>query len=106
MKNFFKQIVLGFLLIFSGFVFSQLAVANEGFGSSSIVNIDKTKKIIDFGDQKFKYDKNTVVYSLQGKKFDINVLEKGMVAKAGFNPAQRYVGYPVLQSVHLKSTID
>jgi len=87
-------------------MFSQVVVANEGFGSASISKIDKVKKIIDFGDVKFKYDKNTIIYDLHGKKVDFDLLEAGMTAKIGYNSSKRYVGYPTLQSLHLRSMIE
>jgi len=106
MKLFIRQVLFGLVLVTTGLMFSQSVVANEGYGSASIHKIDKSKKIIDFGDVKFKYDKNTKVYDLYGKKVDFDLLEAGMSAKIGYNKSQRYVGYPTLQSLHLRSMIE
>ena len=106
MKMFIKQMLLGLMLTITGFIFSQAVVANEGYGSASIFKIDKAKKIIDFGDFKFKYDKNTIIYDLHGKKIDFDLLDAGMSAKIGYNKAERFVGYPTLRSLHLRSIIE
>jgi len=106
MKLFIRQVLLGLTLISAGLMFSQVVVANEGYGSASISKIDKVKKIIDFGDFKFKYDKNTIVYDLFGKKVDFDLLEAGMTTKIGYDKTQRYVGYPTLKSLHLRTVIE
>lgn len=106
MKLFIRQVLLGITLVTAGLMFSQTAVADEGYGSASISNIDKAKKIVDFGDFKFKYDRNTIVYDLYGKKVDFDMLEAGMTAKINFDKSQRYVGYPTLKSLQLRSVIE
>ncbi|MCW8933156.1 MAG: hypothetical protein OQK98_00390 [Gammaproteobacteria bacterium] len=106
MKIFIRQMVLGLTLITAGLMFSQVVIANEGYGSASISKINKAKKIIDFGDVKFKYDNNTIIYDLYGKKVDFDLLEEGMTAKIGVDTTQRYVGYPTLQSLHLRTVIE
>lgn len=106
MKIFIRQVLFGLILVTTGLMFSQTVLANEGYGSASISKIDKAKQIIDFGDVKFKYDKNTVIYDLHGKKIDFDSLQAGMTARIGYNSSQRFVGYPTLQSLHLRSIID
>ena len=106
MKLFIRQILFGILLATTGLMFSQSVVANEGFGSASIAKIDKSKKIIDFGEAKFKYDKNTMVYDLFGKKVDFDLLEAGMKVRIGYDKSKRYVGYPTVQSLYLRSITD
>jgi len=106
MKLFIRQVLFGLMLITTGLMFSQTVVANEGYGSESIHKIDKSKKIIDFGDVKFKYDKNTMVYDLHGNKVDFDLLEAGMSAKIGYDKTKRFVGYPTLQSLHLRTMIE
>lgn len=98
--------MLGFALITAGLMFSQVVVADGGYGAESINKIDKAKKIIDFGEYKFKYDKNIVIYDLHGKRVDFDLLEEGMSAKIGYDKTQRFVGYPTLRSLHLKSVIE
>ncbi len=106
MKTIIKKISLSFVLFSFGLMFSQPNWADGGYGESTIVKINTKKRIIDFGNHKFKYDKNTVVYDLYGKKVDITQLEAGMTAKAVYNPAQRYVGYPTVQKLHLKTILE
>lgn len=101
-----RQLMLGFILVLSGLMFSQAAIANEGYGSVSIVKVDTKKQIIVFDKYQFKYDKNTIIYDLSGNKLDINDIKAGMTARVGYNPAQRFVGYRTLTTLHIKTFID
>ena len=94
------------LLTFAGLGFAQVAHANEGYGSAGIVSIDMKKKIIDFGDFKFKFDSDTVVYDVDGNRVSFSELKPGMSAKVGFDQSKRFVGYPTLQNIRLKSVIE
>lgn len=106
MKSIIKQLVSVLFLVMSVVMVSQSVQANEGYGAASIVSIDAKKKIIDFGDNKFKFDAKTIVYDIQGKKVDISDLKAGMTASVGIDPERRYVGFPTLKSLHLKSVIE
>ncbi|MCW9015065.1 MAG: hypothetical protein OQL06_14950 [Gammaproteobacteria bacterium] len=90
----------------SGLLFIQTAQANEGYGSATIVSVDMKKNIIDLGELKFKFDSKTVVYDLFGNQVDISVLKSGMSANVAIDATQRYVGYPILKGLYLKSVIE
>jgi len=106
MRIIIRKVLFSIMLATTGLMFSQAVVANEGYGSTSITKIDKAKKIIEFSDVKFKYDMNTIVYDLHGKIVDFDLLQAGMTANIGYNPAKRFVGYPTIESLHLRTLID
>ncbi len=82
---------------------SQVLMANESEGDQVILSINHAKKIIEFTDQTFKYDRSTIVYSYKGEKIDIKRLDEGMMATPVFDHSRRFVGHPTVQKIYLKT---
>lgn len=105
MKRNARKILLSFLVAVAGLMNFQVLMANELGGPKIIDDINLSKKIIKFSGQSFKFNKNTKVYDSKGNRIEMTILQRNMLVVPVYDVGSRYVGYPTVQKIYLKSVI-
>lgn len=106
MKTSVKQMFAAVLVVLLGSVLIPVVQADGGFKTGEIVKIDMKKKIIFFQKQKYRFDSNTVITDMSGKKYKISDLKPGLTMTVGVDTERRYISFPTLKSLRLMSAIE